>query len=278
MVIPSGMFLALALTDSASALTCDEVFAMTSTGRPEPQIVEAIKLGRELTLDDVTCLTAGGASRAIVDAAKWKLARSTTPLPVAPAPATAGSAGPRVDVEFVGAVFAGGKSDGTSWDLGGTTANAVGAAVSLGVAAAGGPGLARLGQVSAAGVAAPDPAGWVRLVPDLPGDRSSANRKLLLKSRADTYAPTFDAPPKYRGWVLDPSTTFEVHLWDDDAGAPDDVPAVRIGADALQAALASGGVYAVPVGDQSLGLLTHVLVQVRRSSLADRHVEGAPAP
>lgn len=266
--------LALLLAAPASALTCDEVFSLTTRGTPEAEVVARIKAGLDLTSDDLTCLDAGGASRAVLDAARWKLAHPTNPAP-APPPTPPPAGGPRVDVAFLGAVLAGAKADGSSWDLDSAGAAAAGVAATVGLVAVGGPAgpaAARLGQLGAGGLAAPDPAGFVELLPPTPAERGPTHRRVSLPGRRDTYRPTFDPPPRYRGFPL-ADLRFRVHLWDDDAEGRDPLPVLEISADDLRAALSAGGVVELP----GVGPLVAVRVRVEPSSLSDRRVEGQDA-
>ncbi len=263
----------------AHALSCDEVFQLTASGMPEADVVARIRLGLDLTSADVTCLQAGGASRVVLDAARWKLAHPTNPAPapapVAPAPRPA-PAGPRVDVAVVGAVFAPGKADGTSWDLDGAGAAVAGVVGTVGLVAVAGPGgaaAARLGQLGASGLAAPDPTGWVELVPASPGDGGPLYRRVGLNGGKDTYEPSFEPPARFRGWPL-AELALRVHLWDEDGAERDDVPTVTLSTAELRAALAAPGVYAVPVRDATGGAITSILVRVQTSSIGDRRVEG----
>ncbi len=274
-------------TPTAFALTCDQVFDHLSRGTPEAEIVQLIRLGPDMTTTDLKCLDAGSASRAIMAAAEWRVAKSAAPAPApsprvgigtpAPRPAPSGPAGgKRVDVEILGVTFAPGKPDGTSWDMDGTGAAVVGTVG--GIATIGNPVAGRLGQLGMQGLAAPDPVGWVQWLPEAGDDRSGLNRRLLLDGKQDTYRPEWTPGPSFRGIPLTPTTRFRVHVWDDDRGAPDDVPAFDVGSDVLRRALDAGGIATVPVGRASNGAITHVSVRVRPSSMSDIHVDGATAP
>lgn len=262
---------------AAWALTCDQIFDKIGAGTPEAEIVEYIRLGPDMTVADLKCLSAGSAPRAIVAAAERRIAKSTAPV-APPRPSGGPPPPPRVDVVITGVVFAAGKPDGTSWDLDGAGAAVVGTVGTVGAIGLGAGGVARVGQLGMVGLSAPDPVGWVQWLPADAADKGASNRRMALDARQDTWKPEWTGP-RFRGIPLEPGTVFRVKVWDDDRGGDvDDVPAVDLGYEVLREALAAEGVTTVPAERPSGGALSAVLVRVRPSSLSNLSIEGAPAP
>ncbi len=163
-----------------------------------------------------------------------------------------------VTVRIEGALVAAWKNDRDCWDTFFCSASATEYAALISLVAGPSSYNAVLGGLAESGVkttAKPDAAGWAELV----GGVSMADPVQLPKNQ-DSLIPGWGGG--WSGVELNDDTAIRVEVWDLDIENDDLIGTAIIGSDDLWAALDSGGVYHVPVADQTHNQLLFVDISV----------------